>query len=84
MSDIDENAVGRFTDPIGVLISRNAQGEITYPTDPVQLQRALRIERAWATYYANGDDSLLVEVGLFPEGGVGGVEGTSEQANESV
>ena len=84
MSDIDENAVGRFTDPIGVLISRNAQGEITYPTDPVQLQRALRIERAWATYYANGDDSLLVEVGLLPEGGVGGVEGTSEQANESV
>ena len=43
MADIDENALARFTEPIGILISRNAQGEITYPTDPDQIARALEI-----------------------------------------
>ena len=64
---LDKAALSRFTDPIGILISRNAQGEITYPTDPEEIQRALRIERAWAVYYTNGDESLLVEEGLFPK-----------------
>ena len=66
MSDVDDGAVERFTNSVDPIVSRNSRGEIIYPTDPDEIEKALRLERAYAQFFRNGDDSLLVEEGMFP------------------
>ena len=56
--------MGRFDDPI-VGLWTSADGKILYPTDPVQKEYYLKLLRAWELYH-QGDDSLLVEMGIFP------------------
>ena len=62
-------AAARFTAPMfseDTLIY-NARGEIVNPPPGPKRERALAISRAWREYWASGDDSGLVEVGLFPK-----------------
>ena len=62
MVDADD----RWTDnPIGII--RDAKGNIKYPTDPEEQERALQLEEAWRLWNDENDDTLLVRLGIFPE-----------------
>ena len=58
--------MNKFTEPIGG-IWRDKEGRILEPKDPELLDRYLKAEEAWRRYYANGDRTQLVELGIFLE-----------------
>lgn len=61
--------MSRFTEPIfsEMSVVYNARGEIVSPPPGPKRERALALERAWRKYWVNGDESELVELGIFPK-----------------
>ena len=61
MADRDQ---GRFVGPIRG-ITRDARGNILKPPPGEQRELALRVEKAWADYRRRGDETGLIELGIF-------------------
>ena len=64
--DYDRGDLERFTQYPSIGIVFSADGRIKAPKDPVLQKRALRLMLAWQMH-ARGDDSLLIEMGIFPK-----------------
>ena len=61
MADRDQ---GRFVGPIEG-ITRDERGNILAPPPGEERDLALRAEKAWDYFHANGDETGLIELGIF-------------------
>lgn len=56
----------RFTE-VPEFIVRNFDGQVTHPPPGPERNRALKLEEAWRRFNRNGDEKMLIEMGIFPK-----------------